>query len=234
MKNLIMITTAAASLAGCASAFNPIGDSKYDCHRKQNPDSFYCRSFSGVEASTHGELPETRYSKPFSIQKQDELQNMAPTGTDAAEPVRAVDGARFVGNAAQPMQAAAGSASKSLFGQPVRMAPIVQRTWIKRHVTADDMLIENTVVYKERQPTRWAGFEHVAADAPAASPTHYPHKPLQKRQTSATNVAADSDPNASKDNLKFAQPGIGAGQPGGEAAESPLAVPGDALKSLPR
>lgn len=234
MKNLIMITTAAASLAGCASAFNPIGDSKYDCHRKQNPDSFYCRSFAGVEASTHGELPETRYSKPFSIRKQDELQNMAPTGTDAAEPMRSVDGVRFVGNAGQPMSASAGSAPKSLAGQPVRMAPIVQRTWIKRHVTADDMLIENTVVYKERQPTRWAGFEHVAADTAAASRVLYPHKPLQKKETSAAIGAPDSDPHASKDNVKFAQPGIGAGQPGGEAAESPLAVPGDALRSLPR
>jgi len=53
MKSTHALTLAAtiAMLAGCS--FNPIGESKFDCNRKENP-SEYCRSFKALERSTNG------------------------------------------------------------------------------------------------------------------------------------------------------------------------------------
>jgi hypothetical protein len=45
----IAVASLAAALTGCS--FNPIGESKFDCNRKENPSEF-CRSFKALVKST--------------------------------------------------------------------------------------------------------------------------------------------------------------------------------------
>lgn len=162
---------AVALLSGCASSFNPIGESKYDCNRKQDPSSFYCRSFSAVEASTNGALPETRFGTPFRIEDQDARQNIAPTqgGQNSAQLSTnyGVTGTPAAPTAAvvTPIVLPHQVRSAPLEGSPVRNGPVIQRVWIKRHVTADDALVESTIVYKETQAPSWAGFKPATAGA---------------------------------------------------------------------
>jgi hypothetical protein len=103
---------------------------------------------------------------------------------------------------------------------PVRVGPVVQRTWIKRHADGNDMLIGDMVVYKEIVPTHWAGFQRPPglAGVPSASVTTggvYPHRPLAS--------TAFSGPSSSK---SFAPPGSGSSTNSAPPERSPFAQPG--------
>ena len=192
---------AAALLSGCAANFNPIGESKFDCNRKQDPSSFYCRSFSAVEASTNGALPETRFGTPFRIEDQDARQNIAPTqavqfssqtttnyGVAGTPPVATTP--TFTAPIVLPHQVR----SAPLQGAPVRNGPVIQRVWIKRHVTEDDALVESTVVYKETQAPSWAGFKPatpVAGGGSAVAP--YPRRAPPDKSEKLISTAAGRD-----------------------------------------
>ncbi len=196
-------------VSGCASSFNPIGESKYDCNRKQDPSSFYCRSFSAVEASTNGALPETRFGTPFRIEDQDARQNIAPpqVGQNAQQSsVVYVTAGTAAGTALPPAAAIGGvpmalphqARSAPLEGAPVRNGPVIQRVWIKRHVTADDALVESTIVYKETRAPSWAGFKPatpgVSTDsAVAAYPRRAPADKSEKTSASGTSSSAPAE-----------------------------------------
>ena len=203
-----IVCIAVAMLAGCASSFNPIGESKYDCNRKQDPSSFYCRSFSAVEASTNGPLPETRFGTPFRIEDQDARQNIAPT-PDGQNPAQAAPNQVAPGSAAPravalPVTPYAAMVlphqlrMRPLEGAPVRNGPVVQRVWIKRHVTADDALVESTFVYKETQAPSWAGFRPSVKGAPTdTTAASYPRRALADKSdrpsTPASGLAAPAE-----------------------------------------
>ena len=103
---MAVIASALASLGGCASMFNPIGDNKYDCNRKENPDSPYCHSFRSVERATSNDIPDSRYDQSMSIAEIDKLTGIAPVNAVAVpatqQPVADVSNPQILSNAAVP------------------------------------------------------------------------------------------------------------------------------------
>jgi len=178
MKTTIQATilaTAVAMLAGCS--FNPVGESKFDCNRKENP-SEYCRSFKALEKSTNGPLPESRFDKEFKMSDYDRATGIAPD-TPVQTPGAAV--------AAGVLPHQRPNASNELVaGMPLRRAPVVQRVYIKRFVDENDSLQEDVVVYREVKGPRWAGFD--GAGPERQLPGAYPH-----RAKNSTAVTAEVD-----------------------------------------
>jgi conjugal transfer pilus assembly protein TraV len=172
----------AAALAGCS--FNPIGESKFDCNRKENP-SEYCRSFKALVKSTDGPLPESRFDKEFRMSDYDRATGIAP---DAAAGSMVADGAAGPGAGRLPHQRL-NPVGDPVAGMPVRKAPVVQRVFIKRFVDENDSLQDDVVVYREVTGARWSGFEAGSQDAHA--PGAYPHR-VKDSSPVETDVNASS------------------------------------------
>lgn len=170
-RPLAALLTVAALLQGCASAMNPVGESQFDCNRKQDAKSPYCRSFKAVEAATAADLPKSRFDQEFTLGEIDRMTGIAPDDKKPASlPTNAV---QVNTKTILPHQAGYG---QPLAGAPVREGPVIQRVWVKRFVDDRDLLTENTIVYKEIRNTRWAGFD-AASQSGNGQPGAYPHKP---------------------------------------------------------
>ena len=173
-----------AGLQGCTSILTPLGENHYDCNRKENPQSPYCHSFKSVEASTAGPIPRSRYDETLRISEIDQLTGIAPTavgvGVSNGQSMSAVAPSSTV--SVVPAMAPAMSLAPLLEGLPVRLGPVVQRVWVKRFVDTNDLLVGDTVIYKEIMGSRWSGFE--AADPMRQAPSRaaggqsstYPHR----------------------------------------------------------
>lgn len=200
------------SLAGCVNMLTPIGENKYDCNRKEDPDSKFCHSFRAVDQSTAGALPESRYDTLINFNEYDRLTGIAPPAASSppnsggSAEVKAVQwkglsGEQTSGNAPAklPLPHQVGDTSR-IEGLPVRIGPIVQRYWIKSFTTADDSLVQSTVVYKETVPTHWAGFP-VSNKLKQSSNTNYPHRPQEN-----TKIAPVPSQDQSRAGNGFIQP----------------------------
>jgi conjugal transfer pilus assembly protein TraV len=168
---LFAICTAIILLGGCANSFNPVGEGKFDCNRKQDPKSPLCRSFKSVEAATAAPLPQSRFDVEFKISDYDRLNGIAPD--EAAPVVQSPNLVAPVVTNSLPHQAKPTTLAP---GSPVREGPVVQRVWVKRFVDDRDLLTESTIVYKEIRPTKWSGFSASAQSAAGAQGGVYPHK----------------------------------------------------------
>lgn len=198
----LILATTVAMLAGCS--FNPIGESKFDCNRKENP-SEYCRSFKALERSTNGPLPESRFDKEFKMSDYDRATGIAPDAKVAATGSSAAAG---MGAGLLPHQRL-NAGGELVAGMPVRKAPVVQRVYIKRFVDENDSLQEEAVVYREVKGARWAGFDGTAQET--QMPGAYPH-----RAKNSTAVTAEVDePPPQQSNL--AQPDSGTSGAAGSA-----------------
>lgn len=187
------------TLSGCASAFNPIGSNSYDCNRKQDPSSIYCHSFKAVEASTNGELPDSRFDTELKFSQYDKATEIAPV-TDTPHAVVKSGGGESVVIGRGSLPGLGGADSTPPDGTPVRQGPVIQRTWIKHFVDGSDMLTGDTIVYKEIVPTHWAGFD--GGDLAGGAQGVYPHKSTEAKIVADTKPAPD--PSARTD---FIQPG---------------------------
>jgi hypothetical protein len=241
-------------LAGCTSMFTPLGSEYYDCNRKENPDSPYCHSFRSVEEGTTKPLPASRYDDPISIAALDQRVGIAPLADAASSPaststtptppsnVRGGTATAMAGNS--PHAAIAHTAlSQPAEGTPLRAAPLVVRTWVKRHVDGDDRLISATYVYKEILPAHWTGFDAAGpATARVALRPHWPAsapeglasssqalvksiagaagtRPPMPGTPSAANTLSNAAGASGLQFPGFAQPGVQA--PGGGSASPP-------------
>jgi conjugal transfer pilus assembly protein TraV len=169
MKNSFLscvVVTGYLLLSGCS--FNPIGESTFDCNRKENP-SEYCRSFKAFERSTNGPLPESRFDREFRMSDHDKATGIAPDGSKEQAAPNAQNGAMRLPH--ERVRAAA----DALPGMPIRKAAVVQRALIKRFVDENDSVQENVIVYREVQGPRWAGFAAVSRGN--GLPSTYPHRP---------------------------------------------------------
>ncbi len=208
------------SLTGCASMFNPIGENKYDCNRKENPNSPYCHSFRAVEQATSNDVPDSRYDQKMNIADTDKLTGIAPinnssstTTHDNQRSISPITTLPTVSNTAFPA------------GTPVRIAPVIQRIWIKSFNDKNDMLTSDQVVYKEVVPPHWAG-QTPNQITPGASlgglPGAYPHKPTALPVTSTSTVAPLVQSEQRIDNASFSQPG----------SQAPVGETGSALPDI--
>ncbi len=186
-----------ATLAGCAAQMNPIGEAKFDCNRRQDAKSPYCRSFKSVDAATTPELPESRFDKNFSISELDKLNGIAPDSSSPAE-------ADKRGPAVATLLPHQRRSEPELTGAPVREGPVIQRVWIKRFVDGRDVLTENTVVYKEIKPTRWAGFDTKTISI--SDTKNYPRRPAEQTPASFQNQASQAQTPPAQRPPEFSQP----------------------------
>lgn len=191
--------TLAIALTGCSSAFNPIGSNTYDCNRKQDPSSIYCHSFKAVEASTNGELPDSRFDRELKFTQYDKATEIAPVGDGSQASLKSGSGEAVV-TSAGGLPHLGGLASPPQDGMPVREGPVVQRTWIKHFVDANDMMTGDTTVYKEIVPTRWAGFD--GGDPAGTQQGLYPHRSVETK----VSTAPKAEPDVSQ-RTDFIQPG---------------------------
>lgn len=172
--NFILITATALSITGCASLFNPVGDNKFDCNRKQDPNSPYCRSFKAVEKGTEGPVPASRFDREFDLTEQDKLNKIAPDKTSDKSIKTDPQQTRIV---SLPHLKNDADHDPSIENSAVRQAPIIQKIYINRWVDENDSLHEDTVVSREVIPTRWAGFPAIGVGAQSNTKLigNYPH-----------------------------------------------------------
>lgn len=197
-------------LPSCASVMNPIGEAKFDCNRKQDAKSPYCRSFKSVEASTAGAIPPSRFDKEFRMSDLDRAIGIAPDeerGTKLDKDNNKLPDQQIL----LPHQT---HPESSLVGAPVREAAVIQRVWIKRFVDGRDLLTENTIVYKEIRGTRWVGFDGPKSNI-AAQIRAYPHR-VSEVTPANTSIPTETQTSAS---TEFSQPGTQAAF--SEAANDP-------------
>jgi hypothetical protein len=163
-SQLLPLVAITASLAGCS--FNPLGESTFECNRKENP-SEYCRSFKALERSTNGPLPESRFDKEFRMSDYDRATGIAPVNAKGNPAAGMANAARLPHQRFDP-------AREPVEGMPLRKAAVVQRVFIKRFVDENDSLQDDVVVYREVKGPRWAGFD--GADQDMHVPGAYPHR----------------------------------------------------------
>jgi conjugal transfer pilus assembly protein TraV len=188
-----LIATITCLLAGCAAQMNPVGEAKFDCNRRQDSRSPHCRSFKSVDASTNGELPNSRFDKEFKVSDLDRLNGIDP------------DDAVVDKNKTPPIKIARPHQRRNeppLAGSPVREGPVIQRVWIKRFVDGRDLLTENTVVYKEIKGTKWAGFDSIGTKNMVNTNT-YPRRPAEVTPTAIGGIREQRQTPAPE----FSQPG---------------------------
>lgn len=204
------------SLQGCflSKLFNPIGEDKYDCNRKENPNSPYCHSFRSVDNGTQGPVPDSRYDKELNINDHDKLIGIAPVKTQSSNTNGNVDS-----QVKKPINGNSITKDKYLLpgindaeslpnGTPVRVAPYVQRTWIKRHSESNGAYIGNTVVYKEIVPSHWQGEKPLATPPSTKGSTVFlkkPHRPVEVLQQPM--APTNSISGQQNQNQEFIQPG---------------------------
>ena len=193
-----------ALLSGCASLFTPQGSEHFDCNRKENADSPYCHSFRGATDSTNTPLPKTRYDESVSMSEADRLQGIAPAATGSNANTSAPSG----GNAPDYLPGV--GRAPSMNGAPVREAPVIQRVWIKQHVDSNDMLVGDTVVYKEIIAPHWSGFPTTTTKNDDGTET-FPHFPAEtpdpgKLSGSNAPVTNSAPKNSKAEAALYAQP----------------------------
>ncbi len=200
-------------LQGCASQMNPVGEVKFDCNRRQDAKSPYCRSFRSVDASTTGEIPQSRFDKEFNMEELDRLIGINPDEETKSESAASGKKPRPVILPHQIRQ------EPPLAGAPVREGPVVQRVWVKRFVDGNDVLTENTVVYKEIRGNRWAGFDGQGSSLIGDQRT-YPRRPIEAAPATASNPnSQDAQRQQGAPSSEFNQPGSNSEQ--SEAAFDP-------------
>jgi len=204
------------SLQGCflSKLFNPIGEDKYDCNRKENPNSPYCHSFRSVDNGTQGPVPDSRYDKELNINDHDKLIGIAPVKTQSSNTNGNVDSqvkkpvnGNSIPKDKYPLPGI-NDAESLPNGTPVRVAPYVQRTWIKRHSESNGAYIGNTVVYKEIVPSHWQGEKPLATPAATKGSTVFlkkPHRPVEVLQQPI--APTNSISGQQNQNQEFIQPG---------------------------
>ena len=203
----IPVTLVAATLTACS--FNPVGESTFDCNRKENP-SEYCRSFKALEKSTNGPLPESRFDKEFRMSDYDRANGLAPDAAPEKSGTNGTAAGAGTYSAVLPHNRAA-QGTDLVPGAPVRRAPVIQRVFIKQFVDENDMLQGDVVVYKEVKGSKWTGFDATTAAASTGGPAIYPHR-TQNSPVVGSEIAPPAGQGPS-----FSQPDSNAEGTGGTA-----------------
>ena len=192
---LVASVPAILTISGCTAMLTPLGAENYDCNRKENPASPYCHSFRSVANATNSDIPDSRYDTAVRISDVDRLAGIAPPAAnvshDAPPPVAATNfqGVQQLGP--EHAQAAVVGLGLQHEGTPVRVAPLVQRTWVKRHVEQGDRLVGSTYLYTEVTRAHWQGYAESSNAASSAREVVRPHLPADD-DAAAVRSAANS------------------------------------------
>jgi conjugal transfer pilus assembly protein TraV len=223
---MVLIASVLTSLAGCSSMFNPVGENKYDCNRKENPDSPYCHSFRSVEQATSSDIPDSRYDGKMNIEDVDKLTGIAPVKKSKSSIEKSNDGKMSIVVSSSDDQR---PVSTLPAGTPVRIGPVVQRVWIKSFSDKNDMLASDQIIYKEVVPTHWAGEaanQNIQGITSGGLPGAYPHKPVMP---SSPVLNTTPTPALEKENNpSFNQPGTQ-----GSSGETASALSDNSAQTMP-
>jgi len=169
--SLVVLIMCSSQFLFVGCSFAPIGENKFDCNRKDSPNE-YCRSIKAVERSTQGELPETRYEKEFDMHDYDRAYSLEPVNTNNKKN-KAVKASAYEQFSKEYTNTSESRNSSNALGYsqlrftpiqgaPIRVAPIIQRIYIKSYVDANDVLVQDQIIYKEIAHSKWSGFEQEA------------------------------------------------------------------------
>ena len=131
---VLAVIGATLCASGCTQLLTPLGAENYDCNRKENPASPYCHSFRAVTDGTNTAIPDSRYDAAVKLEEADRMNGIAPAASAADGSSGGDRVARTETSPAEPrapmvaLRQAAPVAPPD--GAPVRVAPLVQRTWI--------------------------------------------------------------------------------------------------------
>ena len=207
-------------LSACTSLLTPLGSDKYDCNRKENPASPFCHSFRSVADGTNTPMPDSRYDAAVRIADVDQLAGIAPPAAAAGSSdgnlhVERTMASSLVAStpasARAPRQAGkAGPSDES----PVRVAPLVQRTWVKRHVEQGDRLVGSTYLYKQISHGHWDGFAETPGGSDSGGAPLKPHFPSEDEPAGIRAAAGAASKGAtnlvSSVKSSLSQPGLAA------------------------
>lgn len=227
VAGLVLLT-----LSACTSLLTPLGSDKYDCNRKENPASPYCHSFRSVADGTNMPMPDSRYDTAVRIADVDKLAGIAPPAVVGAS--GSSDASAHVERSTADILAAAGPIATRAPRQqgktgptdasPVRVAPLVQRTWVKRHVEQDDRLVGSTYLYKQISQGHWDGFAETPGGANAGGAPLKPHFPSEDDPVGIRAAAGAASKGAaalvSRVKSSLSQPGLAT--PAGEVVAPPI------------
>ena len=230
----LLVTCAAVvatvALSGCTSILTPLGSDKYDCNRKENPASPYCHSFRSVADGTNTPIPDSRYDAAVRISDVDQLAGIAPDAATGGSSDAGANRERSTADiiaAAGPLTTRAPrqpGATGPSDATPVRVAPLVQRTWVKRHVEQGDRLVGSTYLYKEVTRGHWSGFVETSGGSDTGAGPVKPHFPSEddpvgiRAATGAASKGAAALVSRVKSSLS--QPGLAT--PAGEVVAPPI------------
>ena len=225
-SRLIVVVTA-LSATGCAQLLTPLGAENYDCNRKENPASPYCHSFRAVADGTNTPIPDSRYDAAVKIEEADRMNGIAPSapaGADShAQRPQRFDEQSDAQHRAAPAPRQPGPLTPP-DGSPVRVAPLVQRTWIKRHVEQGDRLVGTTYLYKEVTRGHWQGFAEAPDGSDSVRGPIKPHLPSDDDapgfRTAAGAVSKGAGSILSRVKSSLSQPGLAT--PAGEVVAPPI------------
>lgn len=195
MTNMFKILMYASMLMLAGCSFNPVGESSFECNRKDKP-SEYCRSFKALEKSTNGNLPESRFDKEFKMSEYDRATGIAPDSRD--EKKVEISTTNSLGLLPHNIN----QNGDILAGAPVRQAPIIQRAWIKRFTDENDALHGDVIVYKEIKRSKWSGFD-MAPNVVVGQSNIYPHKVKESQSTPDDPRHGSPAPNFSQPESNF-------------------------------
>jgi hypothetical protein len=223
---LLAVVPATLTVSACTSMLTPLGAEYYDCNRKENPSSPYCHSFRSVANGTNAEIPDSRYDATVRIADVDRLAGIAPTASESNREAPLT--APAVGSSAgaqlpRAPQGAVVSLGVQREGAPVRVAPLVQRTWVKRHVEQGDRLVGSTYLYTEVTRAHWEGYAE-SSNAPGAARDvlrpHLPDDDASGVRAAANTVNKTATGIAGRVKSSLSQPGVAA--PAGEVVAPPI------------
>lgn len=179
------------TLSAC-SVFRPIGQENFDCNGK-NSTSPYCKSFKGIDASTRGNIPDTKYDKAFNYTDYDKY--MGSYVDTEGKPTQEAESYAKAG--VLPHEMIGGATDAPVAGAPVRTAPVIQKIWINRYVDAQDKLHQPVEVYQEVIGSHWSGVKPSRLST-AQQENRYPHLAANadrsaKADTDAPDIVAAAD-----------------------------------------
>lgn len=179
----ITIIPLVVSLNAC-SVFRPVGQENFDCNGKKSTDP-YCRSFKGVDRSTTGEIPDTKFDAAFNYVDRDKY--MGDYVDSNGKPTK--EATQAAANGTLPHEIT-GAGASIIPGAPVRQVPVVQKIWVNRYVDGSDKLHQPVEIYQEVIGSRWSGFLPAQQAKSNAEERIYPHYSEKKLNSNAASTGA--------------------------------------------
>lgn len=174
LLHTLLLPPLCASLFAC-SVFRPVGQENFNCNGK-NSTNPYCRSIKGIDRSTQGNIPDTKFDTAFNYEDYDKYSG--DYVDTQGKPTK--EATHYAKSGVLPHEIG-GSNNAPIVGAPVRMAPVVQKIWVNRYVDGQDKLHQPVEVYQEVIGSRWSGVasgqNYQAEDGRA-----YPHMPPKAPQ----------------------------------------------------